>query len=225
LTTTIDGGGPGSGTRLRLLLAAERLFAQRGTADVSLREIAAAAEARNNSAGQYHFGSKDRLVDAICELRVAPVNSRRLYLIAEAQSRRGPTPLRAIVEASVLPSVESLGDEPESTWHARFVARLVIERGVSAWADGLDPTLTTGLRLTRAAIEQHLHQLPARTLRQRMRFAETLTIYTLAEFEQDRDAGTPWSGGRELLSSSLVDAVVGMLRTRSPERSTGDHEP
>ncbi|MDP2774389.1 MAG: helix-turn-helix domain-containing protein, partial [Nocardioides sp.] len=48
-------------TERRLLLAAERLFAQQGIAATSLRSIMAAAEA-NVAAVHYHFGSKDELL-------------------------------------------------------------------------------------------------------------------------------------------------------------------
>uniref|UniRef100_UPI0035C6F61D TetR family transcriptional regulator n=5 Tax=Nocardia seriolae TaxID=37332 RepID=UPI0035C6F61D len=47
--------------RERIILAAEQLIAERGPA-VPLRDIAAAAGQRNNSAIQYHFGSRDGLV-------------------------------------------------------------------------------------------------------------------------------------------------------------------
>jgi AcrR family transcriptional regulator len=51
----------------QIVLAAERLFAERGLDGVSLREIGAAVGNANNSAVQYHFGSKDQLVRAIFE--------------------------------------------------------------------------------------------------------------------------------------------------------------
>ena len=63
-------------TRLQLLATAERLFAERGIAGVSLREIGAAAGQRNNSATQYHFESKHGLVLALCEHRPSPSGSR-----------------------------------------------------------------------------------------------------------------------------------------------------
>ena len=41
-----------------MMLAGEQLFAERGFRGVSLREIGLAAGQRNNSAAQYHFGSR-----------------------------------------------------------------------------------------------------------------------------------------------------------------------
>ncbi len=55
--------------REQMILAAERLIAERGIDAVSLREIGATAGQRNNSAAQYHFGTKEGLVAAIYEYR------------------------------------------------------------------------------------------------------------------------------------------------------------
>ncbi|PJF45437.1 MAG: TetR/AcrR family transcriptional regulator, partial [Candidatus Thermofonsia Clade 3 bacterium] len=60
-------------TRERILDAAERLFAERGFAGTSLRDIT--SEARVNLAAvNYHFGSKDELFLATVVRRLEPVN-------------------------------------------------------------------------------------------------------------------------------------------------------
>src|ERR1700721_775818 len=59
---------PSDQTRSSILEAAERLYADRGFADVTLRDIVAAADV-NLAAVNYHFGSKDAL---IAELFVTP---------------------------------------------------------------------------------------------------------------------------------------------------------
>ena len=51
--------------RAALIDAAERLFAERGSDGVSLREITSAAGATNASAVQYHFGDRRGLVRAV----------------------------------------------------------------------------------------------------------------------------------------------------------------
>src|ERR1051326_9079064 len=93
-------------SRLAMILAAERLFAERGIAAVSLREIGAAAGQRNNSAAQYHFGSKQGLVDAVVEHRMGPINERRLALLADLDTSGRGSDLRALVEALVEPFAE-----------------------------------------------------------------------------------------------------------------------
>ena len=54
-------------TRNRLRREAERLFARRGVYEATLREITEAAGQRNVSALNYHFGSREGIVQAILE--------------------------------------------------------------------------------------------------------------------------------------------------------------
>ena len=69
-------------TREQLILAGERLFAQQGVDNVSLRQINAEAGQRNSSASHYHFGSKESLITAICEYRLERLNKRRNDMLA-----------------------------------------------------------------------------------------------------------------------------------------------
>jgi AcrR family transcriptional regulator len=59
----------GASSRVRLILTGERLIATYGLDAVSLRQVAAEAGAANTSAVQYHFGSKEGLVEAIMAYR------------------------------------------------------------------------------------------------------------------------------------------------------------
>ena len=58
--------------------AAERLMAERGIEAVPLRDVLVASAQRNKSAAHYHFGSRDGLIRAIIETRMAPVNTARV---------------------------------------------------------------------------------------------------------------------------------------------------
>ncbi len=67
-------------TRLRLLDAVERLFAQRGFEGTSIRAVTREAGA-SLSAANYHFGSKEALIHAALARRIEPINRRRLELL------------------------------------------------------------------------------------------------------------------------------------------------
>src|SRR6516165_9746897 len=73
----------GSATRALLLDVAEALISARGL-DVSLREIAAAAGQRNNSAVRYHFGDKDGLISALVYDRIGKAEAGRKVLVDRA---------------------------------------------------------------------------------------------------------------------------------------------
>lgn len=91
-------------TRTNILDTAEALFAEDGFAATSLRDITSKAGA-NLAAVNYHFGSKDALLTAVLERRLAPVNSLRLRLLdeAEAAAAGGPVPVETLLRALLAP--------------------------------------------------------------------------------------------------------------------------
>ncbi|HVP45647.1 MAG TPA: TetR/AcrR family transcriptional regulator [Bryobacteraceae bacterium] len=93
-------------TKVRILDAAERLFAEQGL-DVSVRAITDEAGV-NLAAVNYHFQSKDALVDAVIARRFEPVTRRRLEMLdkVEAQSGSGPLPLEPVLEAFFAPVIQ-----------------------------------------------------------------------------------------------------------------------
>jgi len=111
-------------TKEQIVLAAERLFAERGYEGVSLREIGAAAGSGNNSAVQYHFGSKERLVVAIFENRLTYIDDRRAILIAQLE----PRDIRAWVECYVLPLLEQ--GEIDGSHYMSFIAAVEHQVGL-----------------------------------------------------------------------------------------------
>src|SRR5438477_552987 len=82
--------GRARSTKEKILLAAERLIAEHGVDGVSMRQIGAAVGSGNNSAVLYHFGSKEKLVQAIFEYRLPRLRERRAQLIAERQPANLP---------------------------------------------------------------------------------------------------------------------------------------
>jgi len=60
-------------TKTRLLDVAEEMFAQKGYADTSMRALTGKAGA-NLAAVNYHFGSKEGLLQAVLERRLLPLN-------------------------------------------------------------------------------------------------------------------------------------------------------
>ena len=89
----------------RIVAAAERMFAERGYAGVSLRSITRESGV-NIAAIHYHFGSKHELLERIFELRCAPMNRERMRLLAECREGPGRPPLlEQLLEAYLRPSL------------------------------------------------------------------------------------------------------------------------
>ena len=78
----------------RILDAAEELFATEGLEAVSLRDVTSKAKVSLASI-HYHFGSRQGLVEAVIDRRLAPVNKRRMMLFTKAQEEKGSEPLAA----------------------------------------------------------------------------------------------------------------------------------
>ncbi len=117
-------------TRNKIMDAGEHHFAQNGYDRTSLREITASADA-NLAAVNYHFGSKEKLFEAILRRRITPLNEireermGRVIETAETESRlpRVEELLRAFVE----PTLEFITNLPESLGFFIMVNRCIME--------------------------------------------------------------------------------------------------
>jgi AcrR family transcriptional regulator len=199
----------GRATRQQILAAAERLIGERGIGALSLRAAAGSAGARNNSAAQYHFGTKDGLIDAIFELREGTINQARLARLDDADAVGDNVAL--LVEVLVLPLVEAMGDAPGSSWYGRFLAEFTADPQATARLAAVDRGVMTGLRRVITGLHVHLADLPEPIRRQRIDLAIRLTVQAAAEFERKRDAGLAQVGAPAVLSAGLCDALIGLL--------------
>jgi len=115
-------------TRQAILEAAERLYAERGFADVTLRDIVAAAGV-NLAAVNYHFGSKDELIAELFISRSLATNRERLNELRRVEQQGcGRAEIEAILRALVGPTLRGcLGPDRERSPAARFMIRASIE--------------------------------------------------------------------------------------------------
>jgi AcrR family transcriptional regulator len=185
-----------------MIVAAERLFAQRGIAAVSLQEIRAATNQRNTAAVHYHFGSKQRLIEAILEYRTRQIDQRRLAILADFEREGRADDLRALVEAAIRPLAESLAP---GSYYARFIAQ------------ALGPPFTVtgirreGIRRTQAQMERLLRGLPAAIRRQRLMIAGRMWLQALAEHEHELEARPSPAIPTAAFAANLVDMMVAMI--------------
>ena len=109
-------------TRTAILSAAERLYAERGFSDVTLRDIVAEANV-NLAAVNYHFGSKDELIAELFVTRSIALNHERLAELKAAEDAGGGrAPIEAVMRALVGPTLRGcLGPEKQRSTAARFM--------------------------------------------------------------------------------------------------------
>ena len=116
-------------TKDRIMDAAEALFALNGSSGASLRAITQLAEV-NLAAVHYHFGSKDRLLEAVLARRLLPLNAERIRRLETYQKEAGRKKVRLenIIEAMVGPALRLSRDENKrGRIFMRLLGRLVLE--------------------------------------------------------------------------------------------------
>ena len=112
-----------TGSRERLLLAAERLFAVHGYSSVSVRDIANAARA-NSALVVYYFGGKEGLLSEVYRRHCAPMNRERVRLLNESRSESEPLSLEKVLEAFIRPSLLRTQDRNSGVYFTRLRAVL-----------------------------------------------------------------------------------------------------
>lgn len=119
------GGRDPADTKLRLLHAAGRLFAERGYSGTSLRAVTRAAGV-SVSAANYHFGSKEALMLATLGRVVEPVNQARIERLDAVERAAGDAApaLEAVLEAFLAPAIERRDTSSGRSDFRSLVARL-----------------------------------------------------------------------------------------------------
>ncbi|WP_211188216.1 TetR/AcrR family transcriptional regulator [Gordonia asplenii] len=112
-------------TRDRLLQCAEELLADAPYDAVSVRSICGAAHA-NVAAVHYHFGTKEDLVVALLNERLAPYWAQPLEALGADPS------VTEVVDAILAPFLE-LNAQPNGRLYLRLLARVVDDADQSSW--------------------------------------------------------------------------------------------
>jgi AcrR family transcriptional regulator len=192
------------GGELALILSAERLFAERGIAGVSLREINQAANQRNISAAHYHFGSREGLVDAVLRYRLPDLDrARGALLLVEAPSKN----LRFYLEAFVRPLVAQLTPRIEGNYFVRFMQQYERARGGYEIFGELAPE---SVRIY-AGIEKLIYYLPEPVRSVRIRYMINMIHAVLATAEERMVSGEVDFSEIPLTASNMIDMFVSAM--------------
>jgi AcrR family transcriptional regulator len=165
-------------TKDRILGAAEELFAQFGFAGTSLRQVTSRADV-NIAAVNYHFGSKENLVNEVFRRRMDDMSEQRLARLREAQET-SPSQLEPILAAFIQPALALTLDRHGSAF-VRVLARAYAEKN-----DRLRKFLSDNygqvLREFAKALAPCLPELGKEDLYWRMDFIAGALTYAMADF-------------------------------------------
>ncbi|MCL2584117.1 MAG: TetR/AcrR family transcriptional regulator [Streptosporangiales bacterium] len=193
-------------TRDLIMTAAERLFATRGVAAVSARQISEAAGQGNTAAVGYHFGTKNGLIKAIIERHSGEIERIRARMASAAD---GSGELRDWIACLVRPSTEHLATLGPPSYFARFAVQVLADprlRHLLLEATFATPAIGTVL----AAVDGCLSGLPDAVRTARDDMANSLILHVVARHERglaDDTTATSWPD----TATMLIDALVGLF--------------
>ena len=196
-------------SRERLILAAERLFAERGINGVSLRELNQAAGQKNVSGVQYHFGTKGDLLAAVFARRQPAIEARRQAMLAEMKADGTMSDLRLVLGAMVVPFAEQLDSGRNERAYVRFVAQLYSHPSIREF-----DLSSAGYRETyRVARRLLLAEFPAKLVKQRLGLQVGHFVHALGDLEgRVVRHGRPATPRRiQFFVNDLLDTAIGAL--------------
>ena len=162
-------------TRTRILDAAEELFMQHGFEGTSMRQLTAKAGV-NLAAVNYHFGSKDALIEAVFRRRLDPMNTERIAALERLVEPSAENIIRAFVGPSLRLVEDAKGGGRNFT---RLLGRTYTEPSKTLRAL-IGQMYAPTMERYKTALERALPQIPKDELVWRMHFMFGTLAYTLA---------------------------------------------
>ncbi len=202
-------------TKDRILGAAEELFALHGFASTSLRQVTTRADV-NIAAVNYHFGSKENLVNEVFRRRMDLMTAARLGQLDTAL-QQWPGELEPILAAFVEPALAMAQDGQGGGAFVRVIARAYAEKN-----DNLRKFLSDHyghvLRDFGKAIAGCLPALRKEELYWRLDFVAGALTYAMADFGLiKRPASVTEAAHRERAARELIRFAEAGLRAGSVE--------
>jgi len=168
-------------TRTRILDAAEELFMQHGFEGASMRMLTAKAGV-NLAAINYHFGSKDALIEAVFHRRLDAMNTERIAQLDRLEQEAAGAPLaaEAIIRAFIGASLRMIEDARGGGRNfTRLLGRAYTEPAKPIRAL-IGQMYAPAMERFKAAFVRALPELPKDELVWRMHFMFGTLAYTLA---------------------------------------------
>jgi len=210
-----------SNTRVKLLDAAERLFALNGIGGTSLRAIT--SEAGTNLASiHYHFGNKEALVEAVFARRIEPVNRDRLERLDRVEAESEPN-LEDVIRAFVRPALSLLRSPDHGGAHVmNLMGRLYSEPGDLKFA--ILKQFEEIAQRFGAALHRALPILPPDELFWRFHFMIGSMAFTLVAGDviEHRSEGRIILDDVDANVERLVSFIAGGLRAPLPNFTTSE---
>jgi AcrR family transcriptional regulator len=197
-------------TKERILGAAEELFAQFGFAGTSLRQVTSRADV-NIAAVNYHFGSKENLINEIFRRRLDELSEQRLAALKAAEAGQ-PGVLEPILAAFIEPALALTLDRHGGSAFVRVLARAYAEKN-ERLRKFLSDNYGHVLREFARAIAACTPTLGKEALYWRLDFVAGALTYAMADFGLiKRPAGVTEQAHCQRAASELIHFAAAGLR-------------
>ena len=203
----------GEETRERPKASAQRLFALHGIDGVSIKDILAAADARNNASLHYYFGSKEGLIEELLLEGAQAIDADRQTMLSALDNSGRSGDVRAVLEALVLPVLRYSQNAAGRRTYMRFVANMQMNHR-ALFRASLGDRWNEGYRRCLALLRAALSHLPAPLVEQRLSIMGIYSNALLSALEAASDAAhSPtqfWSGAYTL--NNALDTLQAVLK-------------
>lgn len=202
-------------TRRRFIRAAQKLYAERSVDAVSLNQVTAAAGQKNRNALQYHFGSREGLIQAILDShadRVADIRRDYLETLAQESLPAAETAARALV----IPLGQYLQESDEAVYYVRILSQLAATNNALT-----NPGSGSRLQFRRtpqleALMKAALAHLGAEEARQRLFLVVSMLFHGVADICRAISARSPRADARrQAMLAQLTGAIAALLEAPS----------
>ena len=207
-------------TRTRILDAAESLFVRHGLDATTLRMITAEAQA-NLAAVNYHFGSKEALIEAVFRRRLSWLNEQRIAVLDALEAEAGGAPLkpRQIVESYFGVTIRMAASSPGGKTFMRLLGRTYTEPSEFV-RNFLAEEHAELIARYKAAFFKALPDVPQEEFLWRFHFMMGALAYAVSGADALRILGPIDDSDPEALYARLMSFLIGGLRAPLPEIRT-----
>jgi AcrR family transcriptional regulator len=211
-------------TRHALMRSAERLIAEKGLPNVSIRDILTDAKQRNTSALQYHFKNLQGLIEAIQTERAEETQARRAELMDEVLTRNPEPDLRQICALMVRPVFDLARSRIDFRRYVKAFGHelVLLEASALSTAARRGAGGSSGLQLGRL-LRKALPHLDDAAYQQRMEYA--IRLCASAMYLQARQSDGFRGTQADLFLNSLIDALVGLLGAPESDETRALRQP
>ena len=198
-------------TQQALMRAAEKLIAQNGIENVSIRDIVSAAGQKNESALQYHFNNLTGLITSLHREREREIQDRRNALIEQLLARTRKPALRQICELMVQPAFDLAKAKPDFRRYIKAFGHemALTESSALAIANRMAGDSMQPLSMLLQAALPHLDKS---AYQRRMEAA--VRFCSASMYSQAKQKNAFKGRQAELFYNDLIDALEGLLSAR-----------